>query len=83
MHIIVDRESVAPETMGETFEILARTGVLDGDLANRMKKAVGFRNIAVYNYGAIDWTIVHTVTSNHLGDFNDFAKAISRLLDQD
>lgn len=83
IHIIAEQESTPPETMGETFDVLARTGVLGQDLADRMKKAVGFRNIAVHNYGTIDWTIVHTVVSVHLDDFGEFAKAISGLLDQD
>lgn len=83
MHIIADQESAPPETMGETFDVLARTGVLERDLADRMKKAVGFRNIAVHSYGTIDWTIVHVVASIHLGDFREFAKAISGALGQD
>lgn len=83
MHIIADLESTAPATMGETFDVLSQTGVLDRDLADQMKKAVGFRNVAVHNYGTIDWTIVHTIASLHVADFGEFAKAISRLLDQD
>ncbi|MGS1013646.1 HepT-like ribonuclease domain-containing protein [Rhodanobacter sp. UC4450_H17] len=40
--------------------------------------AVGFRNIAVHSYNAIDWAIVHAIATCHLGDFEDFA----RLIDQ-
>jgi uncharacterized protein YutE (UPF0331/DUF86 family) len=46
----------------------------------RLRRAVGFRNIAVHNYEAIDWAIVHAIARNHLVDFTDFARAVmSRL----
>ncbi len=41
-----------------------------------MKKAVGFRNVAVHNYEAIDWAIVHAICHRHLSDFNEFARAV-------
>jgi uncharacterized protein YutE (UPF0331/DUF86 family) len=46
-------------------------------LAGRLKKAVGFRNIAVHSYEAINWQIVHTIAKRHLDDFSEFAKAVS------
>lgn len=48
-HIIAGLEVPAPGTMGQTFDVLAEQGVLDGALAAQLKKAVGFRNIAVHN----------------------------------
>ena len=56
-----------PDTMGQTFDILAQTGLLDATLASNLKKAVGFRNIAVHNYEAINWHIVHSIVTNVLG----------------
>ena len=44
-----------------------------------MKKSVGFRNIAVHNYDAIDWHIVHSICRLHLGDFREFAVRILNL----
>jgi uncharacterized protein YutE (UPF0331/DUF86 family) len=38
-----------------------------------MKKAVGFRNIAIHNYDAIDCHIVHSICQRNLNDFRDFA----------
>jgi len=49
-HLIAGMEVPHPDTMGQTFDILAQAGVLHNDLASRLKKAVGFRNIAVHNY---------------------------------
>lgn len=41
--------------MGVAFERLAEAGILDPELSLRMRKAVGFRNIAVHAYDTIDW----------------------------
>lgn len=72
----------APETMGETFTRLAQVGLVAPELAERMRRAVGFRNIAVHEYDEIDWYIVHAIATRHLGDFEDFARTVApRLLD--
>lgn len=76
-HIIAGMESLPPETMGKTFDVLAEGRVIPEQLAIRLKKAVGFRNIAVHNYEAVDWIIVHAIASKHLDDFTKFAKAVS------
>ena len=52
----------------------------DIQLAILFKKAVGFRNIAVHNYAAVDWTIVHSIARNHLDDFSNFARRVSSRL---
>jgi uncharacterized protein YutE (UPF0331/DUF86 family) len=76
-HLIAGMEDVPPpETMGKTFDLLAEAGVISEELTFRLKKAIGFRNIAVHNYEAIDWSIVHVIASRHLDDFAEFVKAI-------
>jgi uncharacterized protein YutE (UPF0331/DUF86 family) len=75
-HIVSVSDFHSPETMGETFDVLAQNKVLSNDLAARLKKSVGFRNIAVHNYDAINWHIVHSIIKDHLGDFSEFAKAV-------
>jgi uncharacterized protein YutE (UPF0331/DUF86 family) len=79
-HLVADTEAPAPETMGQTFDILSGQGVISPELANRLKKSVGFRNIAVHNYEAIDWVIVHAIVMRNLQDFDQFAGAVSRVL---
>lgn len=65
-----------PNTMGQTFDLLAEAGVISSDLARKLKGAVGFRNIAIHNYENIDWVIVHSIAHDHRDDFVEFAKAI-------
>lgn len=81
MHIIADMDTTPPETMGETFTLLAQSEILDEQTAGQMRKAVGFRNIAIHNYQVIDWAIVHSIASQRVTDFKNFAKAVTQKLD--
>lgn len=76
-HLISGLEVPPPDTMGQTFDLLAQAGVLTPALARSLKMAVGFRNIAVHSYEAIDWNIVHSIAKNHLTDFSEFARVVS------
>ncbi|CAA9893009.1 conserved hypothetical protein [Candidatus Methylobacter favarea] len=80
-HLISGMDVPPPDTMGQTFDILAQAGVLTAALALSLKKAVGFRNIAVHNYDVINWRIVHSIVKNHLADFTEFAKIAAKELD--
>ena len=49
-----------PETMGEVFDRLSDLPAfssrdMDAGLARRLRQAVGFRNVAVHGYAALDW----------------------------
>lgn len=73
LHALADSGLPPPDSMGEAFEQLATTHKLDAALASQLRKAVGFRNLAVHSYSAIDWAIVHAIATHHLGDFARFA----------
>ena len=48
-HLIADLDVLPPDTMGQTFDVLAHAEVSPEHLAQQLKKAVGFRNIAVHH----------------------------------
>lgn len=80
--LLTQTSASAPETMGQTFTRLAQAEFISAELAERMRRAVGFRNIAVHEYDEIDWHIVHAIASRHLSDFEDFARKVApRLID--
>lgn len=79
--LLAGMEVPAPATMGETFSALGQAGVLSSELAARLRGAVGFRNIAVHSYQAIDWSVVHGLCARRLDDFRDFARAVTVALD--
>ncbi|MCK4540831.1 MAG: DUF86 domain-containing protein [Spirochaetales bacterium] len=79
-HILSSTDIRTPKTMSETFKAIADHNVISTDLAERMRKSVGFRNIAVHEYEKIDWNVVYTICTRHLKDFRDFAAAILKYL---
>ncbi len=75
-HLIADTARRSPETMSECFAELRSMGVLSEALATRLQKAVGFRNIAVHEYQEIDWDVVFSIITKHIGDFRAYAAAV-------
>lgn len=78
-HLIACTDYPPPATMGQVFDVMASAGFISTELANRMKKAVGFRNIAVHNYDAINWVIVYAIATQHLDDFKAFAREVIKM----
>jgi uncharacterized protein YutE (UPF0331/DUF86 family) len=64
--------------MGQTFDLLERAGLIDAALSLRMRKAVGFGNIATHNYDQINWQIVYNIVKHHIDDFAVFARVITQ-----
>ncbi|QOJ22881.1 MAG: DUF86 domain-containing protein [Gammaproteobacteria bacterium] len=77
-HIISSANQPMPQTMGDVFTKLQELGAISLDTSERLKKAVGFRNIAVHNYEVINWEIVYAICRNSLRDFRQFAQEICR-----
>jgi uncharacterized protein YutE (UPF0331/DUF86 family) len=77
MHKISVSGGPVPQSMGQAFESLADQNVISKALALNMRKAVGFRNIAVHAYDNIDWEIVFAIAKQHVADFNEFAKTVA------
>src|SRR5512138_1335826 len=65
-HIISESDMRAPVSMSESFEQLRKIGLLSDELALRMKKAVGFRNISVHAYQEINWEMVFYIITVRL-----------------
>lgn len=79
-HLIAETNAPPPSTMAENFEALKNLQLISPALSERMTKAVGFRNIAVHSYQAIDWNIVFQICRHHLDDFRQFAQAVAQQL---
>lgn len=80
-HIVSDEKLGEPATNLELFTFLSRAGWLDERLAMAMRAAVGFRNVVVHGYTAVDPAIVRDVVENHLGDLAEFVAAIRARLE--
>ena len=74
---VVAREGLGmPDDLAAGFELLQRAGILDADLADRMRRMTGFRNVAIQEYRKLDPAIVEAIVRERLGDLRAFARAI-------
>lgn len=72
---------VLPATSGDAFAQLATRGLIEHDLADRLVRAVGFRNVLVHEYTEVDWKIVMRVMRTDVRDLSAFGRAVVALLD--
>ncbi len=74
MHVVKERRLGIPQQSRDAFHSLAEAGLMPSALAEKMKKMVGFRNIAVHEYQQLNLAIVQQVVEHHLSDFDDMAR---------
>jgi uncharacterized protein YutE (UPF0331/DUF86 family) len=56
--LIRERKLGLPTDSRDSFAVLAREGLIASELAVRLQKMVGFRNLAVHRYRELDLAIV-------------------------
>ena len=69
-----------PAESREAFEILEREQRITPELAGKLKKMVGFRNVAVHQYRDLQADIVAAVIDQGLDDLLLFAEQIRHIL---
>lgn len=77
-HVVATEGYGLPDSVAGTFALLDGRGLLDAELAERPRKMVGFRNVAVHEYQVLDPSIVEAIVSRHLGDLRAFAARVVR-----
>lgn len=76
-HVIIRRERLGlPQSARDVFALLARAGWIEPALADALQRMVGYRNIAVHDYQALQLPITIAVIQRHLGDFLAFSQAV-------
>jgi uncharacterized protein YutE (UPF0331/DUF86 family) len=63
-----------PKDSRDAFAILAAAGHISADLAESLKRMVGFRNIAVHDYREIDFAIVKALIDRDFPDFRELIR---------
>lgn len=76
MHIVRVGALGLPKDSKTAFDLLSQAGEISAELADKLKKMTGFRNIAVHDYRALDWAIVRSVIEKGTLDLSDFAAAM-------
>ena len=65
-----------PQSARDVFRLLASAGRIDTDLADALKRLVGFRNIAAHDYQSMHLPITVKIITEHLDDFLRFSQSI-------
>lgn len=76
-HVVSWLQLSAPNTMSMVFDALGQANIIDAITVDSLKKAVGFRNIAVHSYEKMNWLIVHAIAQTKVADFKYFAKQVN------
>lgn len=63
-----------PQTSREAFQLLADASAIPRDLADRLERMAGFRNVAVHDYRKLDLALVEAVIRDKLGDLLTFSR---------
>ncbi len=77
-HIVADEGLGLPQKLRENFNILQKNNILPEELTLRLRKMVGFRNIAVHEYESINPDILKSILKKNLKDFEEFYTVIIR-----
>jgi uncharacterized protein YutE (UPF0331/DUF86 family) len=75
----LQRKLPTPGTYGEAFRMLAREGIIDDALAERLARAAGFRNLVAHAYEALDMAAVHAAANNGPAELRAFLAALAKL----
>jgi uncharacterized protein YutE (UPF0331/DUF86 family) len=79
-HIVSDERLGEPRTNRELFDLLERGGWVAPELAGTLRNMVGFRNVLVHGYDAVDLAVVEDVLRRRLGDLLEVVAVIRRRL---
>lgn len=76
-HYLIRREKLGiPQSARDVFNLLTQGGWLDKELAESLKRMVGFRNIAVHEYQTLQLPITVNIITKHLDDFLRYSQCI-------
>jgi uncharacterized protein YutE (UPF0331/DUF86 family) len=70
-----------PTSAAEAFAEIARLELIEGSLAKKLQRGVGFRNVLVHEYTEVDWKIVMRVIRADTRDLAAFGKAVLKMLE--
>ena len=75
-HLIRRDRLGVPQSARDVFALLAQGGYIDATLADELKRMVGFRNIAVHDYQALQLPITVSIIEKHLDEFLQYSQAV-------
>jgi uncharacterized protein YutE (UPF0331/DUF86 family) len=79
-HVIADQGYRQAQSYKDAMDVLWEEGLIGRDLADRLKGWMGFRNVLVHLYLAIDHGRTYDAIRDDLGDLEQLAAAMASLL---
>lgn len=78
MHLVRIERLGIPQESREAFALLAAAARIPEDLAAKLQRMVGFRNVAVHDYQTLNLAIVRSIVAHELEDLLRFASLAVR-----
>lgn len=75
-HLIRREKLGVPQSARDVFALLAQAGWIDATLADGLKRMVGFRNIAIHDYQALQLPITVSIITRHLDEFLQYSQTV-------
>jgi uncharacterized protein YutE (UPF0331/DUF86 family) len=75
-HIVASEGLGISDTIGGNFVLLKHSKIITKSLSKKMQSMVGFRNIAIHDYQALDVNILKAILSKNLKDIEQFYTAV-------
>ena len=72
-HLIRIRKFGWPSDSAESFTLLRKADIIDEAMEKKLIGMVGFKNVVVHEYQAIDYKRVEDVVKKHVDDLIEFA----------
>lgn len=76
--IVAKKNLGIPKNYSDCIQLLINNNYLEKELGNKIKNAVGLRNLLVHEYGIIDVKKLYDFL-NHINDIKDFVLVINNL----
>jgi uncharacterized protein YutE (UPF0331/DUF86 family) len=75
-HLVRREKLGVPQSARDVFTLLAQASWIEATLADHLKRMVGFRNIAVHDYQAMQLPITVRIITFHLDEFLRYSQAL-------
>ncbi|MCL4441907.1 MAG: DUF86 domain-containing protein [Firmicutes bacterium] len=79
-HLCARLLNLAPTSYAESFLLLGENKLIDAELAKRLGKMTGFRNLLVHGYGKIDNRKMLQTMREDLGDLDVFLSSLQNII---
>ena len=78
MHLVRSHRLGIPQSTRDAFDALEHAAIIDSELAARLRRMVGFRNVAVHDDQRLQLPIVRAIVESGVDDLLAFASLAVR-----